>query len=124
MTSQEQTTITYAVTVASMGPVVAKLEARGDLVRVSEPRLAEGRRVVDVTVRGRPRSQRRLRRWSVAVAVAFPAAGVAGHVTGVAGAEVIGQVLAAAGSVASVGFLVYAAATQVHRRHCPGCPDH
>ena len=128
MTSvRERVTVTYQMvgTEAEVGSRVAALRRRGQLVAGAvRRREADDRLVVEVTVRGRHRPDRGVRRIAVAIGVAFPGAGVAGHLAGVAGAELIGQVLAAGGSVAAVGLLLYAVAEVSHRRHCPGCPDH
>lgn len=133
MSTVERDTRTYTLTVASAGPVVAKLEATGELVRY-EQRVEGGRPVVDVTVRGRPLPPPpRRRRYrvvvKVAAAVTVPLAGVAGsgYVAGVQGADAIAQALSAVGVAGALALLVYALATVRHRRpghHCPGCQSH
>lgn len=112
---------------------VEALRRNGELARLSgRPTvvLPDGRLRVEVVVYARASAQastRRVYRPLVAVAVSFPAAGVAGWVAGVQGAELIAQAVAALGVLGALALLVYALATVRHRRpghHCPGCQSH
>lgn len=131
MTVRERATVTYEVTgtVAEVQTAVAALRRHDQLVADpygwrQEP---SGRVVVNVTVRA---EQRRSLEAPLVVKVAvgsLPFAGAGGWVTGVLGADVIGQVVGMLGSAAAVALLLYALATVRHRapgHHCPGCPNH
>jgi len=100
---------------------------------VGEPRVVNGRLMVDVKARPvpRPRVTQKLRLEVPLVvkitAGSLPFAGVGGWVAGVQGADVIGQVVGTLGSAGAVALLLYALATVRHRapdHHCPGCPNH
>lgn len=132
----DKVTYTYQVegTPAEVHSQIDALRRAGELARW-QPRaqLPDGRLRVDatvyahLTVQGRPRPGR-VSRWLIAYGGSLPFLAGGGFVAGRMGAEMIAQVLAAVGTFLAAGFLLYAVITvagrEMHRRHCPGCPDH
>lgn len=99
---------------------------------VGPPRLEDGRLLVDVKVRARPRErvlQRmpplRWRRWASLYASVIGSVGATGHVLAASGAlDALVRVAEGIGGVGALAFLAYAVVTVQHKRHCPGCGHH